>query len=131
MNISELAKNSLLSGLKSGLESGDSSPRIDIYDSANTLLSSVNLPKPFGAISEGKLSEDTIDQALTLESGNPSIAKLFNGNGDHFLDLTVGILQSGQRVTDIVIDSDAETVYKGGSFKINSIDIGIGNVPRT
>lgn len=113
MLISNNAKNAMLIGLDFALDSGVAT--LNLYGINNDLLVSMPMPSPISSsILASKLTFDTINQSLVINSGTPVKAILSVGSAP-FLEFAVG--------TDLILDKP--TVQAGGNLKINELSLTI------
>lgn len=78
---------------------------VDEYDEydAYDLLANFTLPYPCGTISNGILTFGAISDAIGLETGSATWARIINASGVFVMDLTVGVLSSFDVVMDSVV----------------------------
>ena len=113
MILSTNAKNAMLNGLASHLESA-SSVVIDVY-AGNEVLVQLLMPDVIvKSVQGGVITLNVAAQALVVKTGVPDKAKIIV-DGVLAIELAVG--------TDLLLDDT--TIYTGGYFKITELAINI------
>lgn len=113
MILSTNAKNAMLNGLASHLESA-SSVVIDVY-AGNEVLVQLLMPDVIvKSVQGGVITLNVADQTLVVKTGVPDKANIIV-DGVLAIELAVG--------TDLLLDDT--TIYKGGYFKITELAINI------